>query len=72
MVSHRALQSWGLYFFCNDLPPAFRTSRLTFANDTSIQCSSSSVVDIEHSLQIDLNAVQPWMNANKLKLNLAF
>ena len=41
-----------------------------FADDTSIQCSSSSVVDIEHSLQKDLNAVQLWMNANKLKSNL--
>ena len=28
-------------------------------------------MNIEHSLQKDLNAVQVWMNANKLKLNLA-
>ena len=40
-------------------------------HDTSIQCSSSSAVDLEHSLQKDLNAVQAWMNANKLKLNNA-
>ena len=39
-----------------------------FADDTSIQCSSSSDTDLE---QKDLNAVQAWMNGNKLKLNSA-
>ena len=37
-------------------------------HDTSIQCSSSSVVELEHLLQKDLNE---WMNANKLKVNTA-
>ena len=40
-----------------------------FADDISIQCSSSSVTDLEHLLQKDLNAVQAWINGNKLKLN---
>ena len=48
--------------------PAFRTARFTFTDATSIQCSSSSVVELEHSLQKGLNE---WMNANKLKVNTA-
>ena len=42
-----------------------------FVDDTFIQCSSLSVTNLEHSLQKDLNAVQAWMNGNKLKLNSA-
>ena len=65
----------GPLLFClhiNDLSSCIQNCKIhMFADDTSIQCSSSSVVDIEHSLQKDLNAVQAWMNANKLKLNLA-
>ena len=74
MVSHRA-QSWGLYFFIfisMTSLPAFRTAKFTFLLITLHSVySSSSIADIEHSLQKDLNAVQVWMNANKLKLNLA-
>ena len=73
MVSHRA-QFWGHYFsvsISKTSLPAFSTARFMFADDTSIQCSSLSAVDLEHSLQKDLNAVQAWMNANKLKLNTA-
>ena len=65
----------GLLLFClhiNALPSCIQNCKIhMFADDTSIQCSSSSVVDIGHSLQKDLNANQAWMNANKLKLNLA-
>ena len=39
-----------------------------FADDTSIQCSSPSVAEVEHSVQNDLNAVHEWIDANKLKL----
>ena len=64
----------GPILFClhiNDLPSSIQNCKIhMFTDDTSIQCSSSSVVDIQHSLQKDLNAVQVWMNANKLKLNL--
>ena len=42
-----------------------------FADDTSIQCSSSTVVELEQSLQRDMNAVQAWIKANKLNLNSA-
>ena len=56
----------------NDLPSCIQNCKIhMFADDTSIQCTSSSVVNIEYSLQKDVNAVQAWMNANKLKLNLA-
>ena len=65
----------GHLLFClyiNDLPSCIQNHKIhMFADDTSIQSSSTSVVDIEHSLQKDLNAVQAWMNANKLKLNPA-
>ena len=50
--------------------PAFRTVRFTCLPMTLPFSGSSCIVDIEHSLQKDLNAVQAWMNV-KLKLNLA-
>ena len=74
MVFHRAQFCMEPLLFClyiNDLPSCVQNCKIhMFADDTSIQSSSSSVVDTEHSLQKDLNAVQAWMNANKLKLNL--
>ena len=65
----------GLLLFClhiNDLPSCIQNCKIhMFADDTSIQCSSSSVVDLEHSLQRNPNDVQAWIKANKLKLNSA-
>lgn len=61
----------GPLLFClhiNDLPSCMQNCRIhVFADDISIQCISPSVVDLEHLLQKDLNVVQAWMNAKKLK-----
>ena len=66
----------GPLLFClhiNDLPSCIQNYKIhMFADDPFIQCSSSSVVDLKHSLQKDLNAVQAYMNANKLKLNCSY
>ena len=77
LISHGVPQGsiLGPLLFClyiNDLPSCIPNCKIhLFADDTSIQCSSPSVAEIEHSLQKDLNAVHVWMNANRLKLNTA-
>ena len=77
LISHGVPQGsiLGPLLFClyiNDLPSCITNCKIhLFADDTSIQCSSPSVAEIEHLLQKDLNAVHVWMNDNRLKLNTA-
>ena len=65
----------GPLFFClhiNDLPSCIQNCKIhIFADDTSIQfficCGFRALI----ARKKELNAVQAWMNANKLKLNPA-
>ena len=41
-----------------------------YADDTSISYSSSSLVDIEQTLNSELNDLKLWMQGNKLSLNV--
>ena len=56
--------------FINDLAhsPSTSTTRL-FADDSSLTSSSSSITDINSSLNADLKKVERWCSANQLHLN---
>ena len=57
--------------YINDLPFALKNSKVTmYADDTSISHSSSSLVDIEQTLNSELNDLKLWMQGNKLSLNV--
>ena len=56
--------------YINDLPFALKKGKVTmYADDTSISYSSSSLVDIEQTLNSELNDLKLWMQGNKLSLN---
>ena len=59
---------FSIYF--NDLPPSIRSSVETYADDTTITCSGSSVREIEEQLTTDCEKIYTWMNSNKLKINV--
>ena len=46
------------------------TSRL-FADDTCIIANSSSILELEQHLNLELNNIVSWISANKLTLNPA-
>ena len=55
----------------NDLPFALKKGKVTmYADETSISYSSSSLVDIEETLNSELNDLKLWMQGNKLSLNV--
>ena len=57
--------------YINDLPFALKKGKVTmYADDTSISYSSSSLVDIEQTLDSELNDLKLWMQGNKLSLNV--
>ena len=57
--------------YINDLPFALKKGKVTmYADDTSISYSSSSLVDIEQTLNSELNDLKLWMQGNKLSLNV--
>ena len=57
--------------YINDLPFALKKGNVTmYADDTSISYSSSSLVDIEQTLNSELNDLKLWMQGNKLSLNV--
>jgi hypothetical protein len=56
--------------FVNDLPNAVNScSILMYADDTAIFYSGKSVTDIENVVSSDLNALNSWLNMNKLFLH---
>ena len=56
--------------YINDLPSVVKNSNIhLYADDTTIQFSSSSINEIETSLQEDLDAIHQWLCNNKIKLN---
>ena len=57
--------------YINDLPFALKKGKvMMYADDTSISYSSSSLVDIEQTLNSELNDLKLWMQGNKLSLNV--
>ena len=57
--------------YINDLPFSLKKGKVTmYADDTSISYSSSSLVDIEQTLNSELNDLKLWMQGNKLSLNV--
>ena len=57
--------------YINDLPIAQKKGKVTmYADDTSISYSSSSLMDIDQTLNSELNDLNLWMQGNKLSLNV--
>ena len=57
--------------YINDLPFALKKGKVTmYADDTSISYFSSSLVDIEQTLNCELKDLKLWMQGNKLSLNV--
>ena len=57
--------------YINDLPFALKKGKVTmYADDTSISYSSSSLVDIDQTLNSELNDLKLWLQGNKLSLNV--
>ena len=57
--------------YVNDLPSALKKGKVTmYADDTSISYSSSSLVDIDQTLNSELNDLKLWLQGNKLSLNV--
>ena len=57
--------------YINDLPFAIKKGKVTvYADDTSISYSSSSLVDIDQTLNGELNDLKLWLHGNKLSLNV--
>ena len=56
--------------YINDLPFALKKGKVTMhADDMSISYSFSSLVEIDQSLNSELNDLKLWMHGNKLSLN---
>ena len=57
--------------YINDLPFALKKGKVTmYADDKSISYSSSSLVDIEQTLNSELNDLKLWLQGNRLSLNV--
>ena len=57
--------------YINDLPFALKKGKVTmYADNTSISYSSSSLMDIDQTLNSELNDLNLWMQGNKLSLNV--
>ena len=57
--------------YINDLPFAIKKGKVTMhADDASISYSSSSLADIDQSLNSELNDLKLWLQGNKLSLNV--
>ena len=57
--------------YINDLPFSLNKGRVTmYADDTSISYSSSSLADINQTLNSELNELKQWLQGNKLSLNV--
>ena len=57
--------------YINDLPFSLNKDRVTkYADDTSISYSSSSLADINQTLNSELNELKQWLQGNKLSLNV--
>lgn len=58
--------------YVNDIYKSLVHSKLSlFADDTLIYISGKNVQDVVNKLNEDLSRVNSWLNANKLKLNVA-
>ncbi|PFX13167.1 RNA-directed DNA polymerase from mobile element jockey [Stylophora pistillata] len=57
--------------FINDLPSCIQFSNIMmYADDTVIYLSSTSTVDSEHNLNLDLAYLSQWLHYNKLVINM--
>ena len=57
--------------YINDLPFVLKKGKVTmYADDTSISYSSSSLVDIDQTLNSILHDLKLWMQDNKFSLNV--
>ena len=72
MDSHKVL-SLDLYFFfyINDLPKIINktSSPIIFADDTSILCAHSNLIDFKWNICIVFTTLNEWLRENKLPLN---
>ncbi|CAM1295290.1 Uncharacterised protein at_DN0754 [Pycnogonum litorale] len=56
--------------YVNDLPSVVNNCRITiFADDTSLTCSATNLVELKRSLDPDLISVYNWLLSNRLTLN---
>ncbi len=56
--------------YINDLPSAVKHGNLNiYADDIELHTSNTSPDLLQYSLQEDLNAINTWMEANRLKIN---
>ena len=72
MVFLRALYFGSAAFslYINDLPSIVKQSNIhLYTDDTSVHYSSHLVSELEMSLQKDMDVINLWMCANKIKLN---
>ena len=57
--------------YINDLPFSLKKAKVTmYADDTSISFSSSSLEDIDQTLNSELSHLKQWLLGNKLSLNV--
>ena len=65
---------YGLLLFLiyiNDLPFPLKEAKVTmYADDTSISYSSSSLEDVNRTLNSELSLLKQWLLGNKLSLNI--
>ena len=57
--------------YINDLENSVNNTPRLFADDTCIIANSSSILELEQHLNLELNNITSWISANKLTLNPA-
>ena len=55
----------------NDLPNATNLFSILFADDTTLQLSSSNIVSLYEQANVELDKLADWFKANKLTLNIS-
>ena len=55
----------------NDLPNATNMFSILFADDTTLQLSSSNIVSLYEQANVELDKLADWFKANKLTLNIS-
>ena len=55
----------------NDLPNATNLFSILFADDTTLQLSSSNIVSLYEQTNKELDKLADWFKANKLTLNIS-
>ena len=69
-MAYQKAQYLALLLLKNDLPNATNLFSILFADDTTLQLSSSNIVSLYEQANLELDKLADWFKANKLTLNI--